>query len=290
MCQTVSVGTCQSERVSRNVSVRQCQSEHWKTRKNAEKRRGHLALLHFDPIAKVIPSPLFGPRNPFGGVAMLRSPRRSRDLRLFNFGWRHQIDHQRLVNLWWRAKRRSALLVPERTNSGTKPRNLSWGCGVRRQSLLPPTRGPMESRFAIAISRRSKRSAEHRPACACGYGSNGDGLYHMVKSHGFTTPFHRAVSLRRFIAPQIELVSFIGRMTDGSHGYRKAMLTRNSRDRIRKEREALSTHTEPRIPSSSSWEESFVASTLMHKHFRAANVQIINLISRANMDRSWKTP
>ncbi len=33
-------------------------------------------------------------------------------------------------------------------------------------------------------------------------------------------------------------------MTEGSHGYRKAMLTRNSRDRIRKEREALSTHTE----------------------------------------------
>jgi len=122
---------------------------------------------------------------------MLRSPRRSSDLRLFNFGWRHKIDHQGLVNLWWRAKRRSALLVPERTNSGTKPKNLSWVCGVRCQSLLPPTRDPMGSRFAIAISRRSKRSAEHRPACACGYGSNGDGLYHMVKSHGFTTPFHR---------------------------------------------------------------------------------------------------
>ena len=179
--------------MSRTVSVRPCQSEHWKTRKNAEKRRGHSALLHFEPIS---PAPLFGPRNPFGGVAMLRGPRRSSDLRLFNFGWRHKIDHQGLVNLWWRAKRRSALLVPERTNSGTKPKNLSCVCGVRCQSLLPPTRDPMGSRFAIAISRRSKRSAEHRPACACGYGSNGDGLYHMVKSHGFTTAFHRGVSSR----------------------------------------------------------------------------------------------
>ena len=29
----------------------------------------------------------------------------------------------------------------------------------------------------IVVQRRSKRSAEHRPACACGYGSNGDGVY-----------------------------------------------------------------------------------------------------------------
>ena len=32
----------------------------------------------------------------------------------------------------------------------------------------------------IVVPRRSKRSAEHRPACACGYGSNGEGLYHRV--------------------------------------------------------------------------------------------------------------
>ena len=42
----------------------------------------------------------------------------------------------------------------------------------------------MESGFAIDVNLRSKRSAEHRPACACGYGSNGEGLYHMAGQGG----------------------------------------------------------------------------------------------------------
>ena len=33
----------------------------------------------------------------------------------------------------------------------------------------------------IMVQQHSKRSAEHRPACACGYWSNGDGVYPMVK-------------------------------------------------------------------------------------------------------------
>ena len=42
----------------------------------------------------------------------------------------------------------------------------------------------MESGFAIDIPRRSKKSAEHRPAYACGYGSNGDGLYGTDQENG----------------------------------------------------------------------------------------------------------
>ena len=44
----------------------------------------------------------------------------------------------------------------------------------------------------ILVQRRSKRSAEHRPACACGYGSNGDGVYPMVKSYRLTAPRREA--------------------------------------------------------------------------------------------------
>ena len=44
----------------------------------------------------------------------------------------------------------------------------------------------------IVGQRRSKRSAEHRPPCACGYGSNGDGVYPMVKSYRLTAPRREA--------------------------------------------------------------------------------------------------
>ena len=44
--------------------------------------------------------------------------------------WQDDIVRQESVNFWWRPQRRSALLVPARTNSGTKPRNPSWGGGV----------------------------------------------------------------------------------------------------------------------------------------------------------------
>jgi hypothetical protein len=47
--------------------------------------------------------------------------------------WQDDIVRQWSVNFWWRPQRRSALLVPERTNSGMKPRNPAWGGGVRCQ-------------------------------------------------------------------------------------------------------------------------------------------------------------
>ena len=45
------------------------------------------------------------------------------------------------------------------------------------------------------VARRSKRSAEHRPACACGYGSNSDGLYRIADRPRSALPFNRASSL-----------------------------------------------------------------------------------------------
>jgi hypothetical protein len=53
--------------------------------------------------------------------------------------------------------------------------------------------------------------------------------------------------LTRLLPPRsgdIERVGFLVRTTDGSQGFRKAMLTRKSRERIRREMEAISTHTE----------------------------------------------
>jgi hypothetical protein len=53
--------------------------------------------------------------------------------------------------------------------------------------------------------------------------------------------------LTRLLPPRngdIERVSFLGRAADGAKEFRRATLTRQSRDRIRKEIEALSTDTE----------------------------------------------
>ena len=59
--------------------------------------------------------------------------------------------------------------------------------GSRYQRALNHCRSPRAGSDSVA-QRRSKRSAEHRPACACGDGSNGDGVYQMVKSPHLTAP------------------------------------------------------------------------------------------------------
>ena len=57
--------------------------------------------------------------------------------------------------------------------------------------VVPLACGP-QLRSDIVVQRRSKRSAEHRPPGACGYGSNGDGVYSMVKSYRLTAPRREA--------------------------------------------------------------------------------------------------
>ena len=125
-------------------------------------------------------------------MALLRKPRRSSDLRLLRMAWRHDIVKKGLPSWRWRASRRSALLVPRRTNSGTKPRNLSGGGGVSCQSWLTPTRGRWRADLrSISTDVRRGRLNTDPPAPvatgqtvkACTTGCN-----RRVSLHGFTAP------------------------------------------------------------------------------------------------------
>ncbi len=59
--------------------------------------------------------------------------------------------------------------------------------GSRYHRALNHCRSPRAGSDNL-VQRRSKRSAEHRPACACGDRSNGEGMYQTVKSHRLTVP------------------------------------------------------------------------------------------------------